>query len=192
MVLHRKNPDLRLQISVCEMLLTQGILREVIAYRYRFIKLLLDQIANTHGIKALTSIKMLLKACKRGPQSGIRKDIVLLNGIDVILEYMRKDVVVNGYLERKNESQCVGFELFCLFMIDAGSAPEMVESIFKSTLAQESMFLSLMTNDQNDKFHLAELQNNIYAYWMILTIIKAPLYSAIRCSQNFRLKMSWT
>ena len=73
-------------------------------------------------------------------------------------------------------------------MIDAGSALEMVESIFETTLAQESV----MTNDQKDKFHLAELQNNIYAYWIILTIIKAPLYSTIRCSQNFRLKMSWT
>jgi hypothetical protein len=39
-----------------------------------------------------------------------------------------------------------------------------------------------MTNDQKEKFHLAELQNNIYAYWMILSIMKI---SAVFCYPMF-------
>ena len=92
MVLHRKKIDLRLQISVCEMLPTQGIYKEVMfSYRQRMVNFLLDQIANTHGIKALASIKLLLEACKIGIFSSVRREIVTYNGNDVIFEYIRKD-----------------------------------------------------------------------------------------------------
>jgi len=43
-----------------------------------------------------------------------------------------------------------------------------------------------MTNDQKENFHLAELQNNIYAYWLILTIMKIsavfyyPMFSELQ------------
>ena len=53
-------------------------------------------------------------------------------------------------------------------------------------MAQESVFWSLMTNDQKENFHLAELQNNIYAYWLILTIMKIsavfyyPMFSELQ------------
>ena len=36
--------------------------------------------------------------------------------------------------------------------------------------------MSLMSDDQKEKLHLAELQDNIYAYWMILDLI--PLISS--------------
>jgi len=89
---YRKKPDLRLQISVCEMLPTQGIYKEVMfSYRQRMVNFLLDQIANTHGIKALASIKLLLEACKIGIFSSVRREIVTYNGNDVIFEYIRKD-----------------------------------------------------------------------------------------------------
>ena len=180
MVLHRKKPDLRLQISVCEMLVTQCIFGK--DHRYRLVQFLLDQIANTHGIAALTSIKTLDNACRRYPICGIRRDIMSLNGIDVIIDYIRKDFVGNGHLERKKETQSLGIEIFWLMSNETGSVPKMVESLFKHTISQESVFWSLMTNYQKEKFHLAELQNNIYAYWMILSIMKI---SAVFCYPMF-------
>jgi len=174
MVLHRKKPDLRLNISLCEFLVTQCIYSK--EHRYRLVQFLLDQIANTHGITALTSMKTLDNACGRYQICGIREDFMLLNGIEVIFNYIRTDFVGTGHLERKKLIQNLAAEIFWICSGARGSRPKMFESFFKITISQESVFWSLMTNDQKDNFHLAELQNNIHAYWMILTIMK---YSAV-------------
>jgi len=132
MVLHRKKTDLRLQISVCEMLPTQGIYKEVMfSYRQRMVKFLLDQIANTHGIKALTSIKLLLEACKIGIFSSVRREIVTYNGIDVILEYIRKDFTCKDSWQRKAESQEVRFEMLLQLTKDSENVVKMIEIFSK-------------------------------------------------------------
>ena len=152
MILHRKKPDIQLQISMSEMLSSQGIFTNDTSYRHRWIQFLLDQIENTHGIKSLTSIKMLLEACKLGIHSNVRAEIVSFNGIDIILDYMRKDFVVNKSLERKKENQQVGFEIFLELTKEPENAEKMIAKIFQTTLFQETVFFSLMTDDRRENF----------------------------------------
>ena len=187
MILHRKKSDIRLQISVSEMLTSQDIFTHDNSYRLRWIKFLIDQIANTNGIKALTSIKMLLHGCEIGGlNSNIRTELVSFNGIDIILNYMRKDFVVNNHLERKEENQQVGFKIFLELRKEPDSMIKMVDKIIQTTLFQETIFLGVMTNNHKEKFHLAQLKNNVYAYWMILNIIRTPflLYQYFSAQQT--------
>ena len=182
MVLHRKKPDLRLQISVCEMLSTQGIYMDfMFAHRQCMVKFLLDQIANTNGIKALTSIKTLLKACKNGVLSHVREDIVSYNGIDVILKYIRKDL--RDSWRQKEENQEVGFQILLQLTRDPGIVVEMVEKIFKTTILAKNVLFDFMSDHQKKILHLAELQNNIHAYWMILDLIRPTFFELPRISE---------
>jgi len=181
MVLHRKKPDLRLQISVCEMLSTQGIYKDfMFAYRQRMVKFLLDQIANTHGNKALTSIKTLLEACKNGVWSHVRKDVVSYNGIDIILKYIRKDFTCKDSWKKKDENQEVGFHILLQLTRDPENVVEMVEKIFKTTILAKNVLFHFMSDDQKKSLHLAELQNNIHAYWMILDLIRPTFFELPR------------
>jgi len=174
MILHRKRSDIRLQTSMSEMLSSKGILSHKNTYRSRWIKFLLDQIANTQGIKSLASIKMLLQACKLGTHSNMRAEIVSFNGIDIILDYTRKDFVLDKSLQRKKENQQIGFEIFLELKHESENTVKIIAKIFQTSFSQETVFSNLMTDDQKDNFHLAQLKNNIYAYWMILNIIKPP------------------
>jgi len=174
MVLHRKKPDLRLQISVCEMLTTQGVYKNfMFSYRQRMVKFLLDQIANTHGIKALASIKSLLEVCQNGMECNVRREIVCYNGVDVILKYIRKDFTCKDSWKKKDENQEVGFQILLQLAMDPDNVIRMVETIFKTTIAAKNALFGFMSDDQKKQLHLAELQNNIHAYWMILDLIHA-------------------
>jgi hypothetical protein len=186
MVLHRKKTGVRLQISVCEMLSTQGIYKDcMFSYREYMVKFLLDQIANTHGIKALTSIKSLLEACNDGVFSHIRKEIIFYNGIDVILKYIRKDFTCKESWRQKEENQEVGFQIIIHLTRDLENVMRIIENIFKTTIIAKNALFDFMSDDQKDRLHLAELQNNIHAYWMILDLIRNTMYELPRFSEHY-------
>jgi hypothetical protein len=168
MILNRKKPDVRLQISVCEMLSTEGIYTDfMFPYRHSIVKFLLDQIAKTHGVKALTSIQILLEACTNG---------ISLNGIDIILEYIREDFAwCKDSWQRKEENQEVGFQILLQLAKNSENVMKMVEKILKTTVHANNVLSSFMSDDQKEQLHLAELKNNIHAYWMILDLIR-PTY----------------
>jgi len=184
MVLHRKKPDLRLQISVCGMLLRNGIYQEITyLYIQCMVKFLLDQIANTHGIKALTSIKSLLEAFQDGLFYNVRRSIVFYNGIDVILKYIRKDFTCKDSWKQKEENQEVGFQILLKLTRYSENVVEIVGKIFKTTLPEKNVLFSFMSDDQKEKLQLAELQNNIHAYWMILNLIQPHFLELPRISE---------
>ena len=157
----------------------------------RMVKILLDQIANTHGIKALTSIKLLLEACQNGVFSNVRREIVSYDGIDVILKYIRKDFTRKDSWKQKEENQDVGFQILLQLTRDPENVVKMVEIFFKTTVFAKNVLLSFISDDQKKKLHLAEMQNNINAYWMILDLIR-PTFLNFREFRNITLKMSLT
>ena len=157
----------------------------------RMVKILLDQIANTHGIKALTSIKLLLEACQNGVFSNVRREIVSYDGIDVILKYIRKDFTRKDSWKQKEENQDVGFQILLQLTRDPENVVKMVEIFFKTTVFAKNVLLSFISDDQKKKLHLAEMQNNIHAYWMILDLIR-PTFLNFREFRNITLKMSLT
>jgi len=157
----------------------------------RMVKILLDQIANTHGIKALTSIKLLLEACQNGVFSNVRREIVSYDGIDVILKYIRKDFTRKDSWKQKEENQDVGFQILLQLTRDPENVVKMVEIFFKTTVFAKNVLLSFISDDQKKKLHLAEMQNNINAYWMILDLIR-PTFLNFRQFRNITLKLSLT
>jgi len=186
MVLHRKKPGVRLQISVCEMLSTQGIYtHSVFSYREYMVKFLLDQIANTHGIKALTSIKLLHEACKDGLFSDIRHEIVSNNGIAVVLKYIRKDFACKDSWRQKEENQQVGFQIIVHLTLDLQNVVRIIEDIFNTTIIANNALFDFMSDNQKDRLHLAELQNNIHAYWMMADLIHHTMYELPRFSEHY-------
>jgi hypothetical protein len=149
------------------------------------VKFLLDQIANTHGIKALTSIKSLLEACNDGVFSHIRTEIVSNNGIAVILKYIRKDFACKDPWRQKEENQQVGFQIIVHLTRDLENVARIIQDIFNTTIIANNSLFDFMSEDQKDRLHLAELQNNIHAYWMISDLIRNTMYELPRFSEYY-------